>query len=761
MKIIRNAKLSVSNECIPYTNYFANEKVEVNGKPIQLNMELGKAITMMLFSKFSVGEIDGQLFVEFSNIDNSEKYRAKFLRNEDIATLQINGNVTDNSTLIFPIALHSTIFNDEILDLFKSLKEEKKEMLDENCKVKFANLFQEIYLNGRNLEVTVDDVDIAMVHELDKNHTEIFCENNFKTVKAPVSEKKVLPIDFGRELTEKEIACIPHYNLAKMFIPKIVRNIAYSISKGAKSSFFYGPAGIGKTTATDIICQLANLPMKAIVNCTNELDQYVLAKWIPQGETFVLKRSAVTDAIENGGAVVFEELNFGNPKHMSFLFSILDQRNLVVLDDGSVIKVHPAFRFFATFNPSYSGTNPVNKALLRRFNTGMFFEEMSDEQLHTIIDEYVSFDTASRMILVYNKMREKLIIEQREEFIVSPRDLIAWAKAIKYSDVFEAANSTIVGCALDDKEFRTWIKDIVDMTFEVSNSIKETTVQKMKSFETISPEKKALIPFMDKALYKRIPEAIAIEKQLSDGTATSAIFFGGTGTGKSTLCDCICDDIGCPVIAVVNCTSSLDRYILGKWTPSGTGFVFKKSKVTEAIENGGAVFFEEINFGDPRCMSFLHSMMDNRKFVELDDGSVIKVHPDFRMFATMNPGYDGTQMLNPALYNRFNIKLYVGELEVASIKNFITSTYGTSNEDFDIMLSVYNAVKSKIVEEEREVAIAPDMIKNWARELSNGFDIFESSEMTIVNIALDDNEFRNWIKQIVDAVVARKANERN
>jgi MoxR-like ATPase len=149
--------------------------------------------------------------------------------------------------------------------------------------------------------------------------------------------------------------------------------------------------------------------------------------------------------------------------------------------------------------------------------------------------------------------------------------------------------------------------------------------------------------------------------------------------------------------------------------------------------------------------------MDHRKFVELDNGEIIKVHPNFRLFATMNPGYEGTSMLNLALYDRFDIKLYVGELEAKSIKGFIQSTYNTSDEDFDIMLSVYNAVKSKIVQEERDEVIAPDIMKNWAREIANGFSVIEAAEITIYNISLDDRDFRKWIEKVVSSIVKKAA----
>lgn len=705
------------------------------------------SVVKMLFTEnFCVGAIDNMRQKIFCEYNNS---KALVYIKDNVAAIKVDGlngvsssNVEALNVVAFYLFVAILIQDEELMVNYQKLSQNNNWENTDSFNAFAKSLFK------KAKPIFVDIIEEPFIVQVVENMNDLFGKTKHFNCIAPANKVKVPKINFGK-MSEWEKQCIPVIG-EDIYVSDTVDRIALSVANGAKSTFFYGGAGLGKSTAVDIICSKIGLPVKAVVNCTSDLDHTILGKWIPEKNSFTFKRSMVTEAIENGGAVVFEELNFANPKYTSFLFSILDDYQRVILDDGSEIKVNPNFRFFATLNPSYAGTNHMNKALMRRFNVGMFFEEMSEEQLKKLISAYVPQKIASGMIQVYNKIREKIISEEREE-IITPRYLKNWAKASQYTDIISAAQYTILGCAVADTEFRQLIEDMVDATFEdnIHGKLENVPIKKMTGF---TEEQLALVPKKDKSIYKRHADA-AIMKMIADGTATSMIIYGGTGTGKSTMEQCICDDIGCPIVEVINCTSALDHFVLGKWIPVKDGFEFKKSKVTEAIENGGAVLFEEINFGDPRFMSFFHSLMDHRKFVELDDGSIVKVHPNFRLFATMNPGYEGTNTLNKALYDRFELKLFVDDLSIDSIKTFVQEQYKISNHDFSIMSATYSVVKEKILLEERDEVISPDIIKNWAREINNGFSLYEAAELTILNISLYDMEFRHWISNIINNLI--------
>ena len=62
------------------------------------------------------------------------------------------------------------------------------------------------------------------------------------------------------------------------------------------------------------------------------LRSFILGKFIPEGDKIVFKESYVTKAIRDGGAVVFEEINFAIlPKNLSHMLGI-DYKNIANSD---------------------------------------------------------------------------------------------------------------------------------------------------------------------------------------------------------------------------------------------------------------------------------------------------------------------------------------------------------------------------------------------------------------------------------------------
>lgn len=79
----------------------------------------------------------------------------------------------------------------------------------------------------------------------------------------------------------------------------------------------------------------------------------------------------VPDFLENGGVLLFNEINFLPDKISTALFSLLDERrNVTLLDkDNDVISADPAkpLLLAADCNPEYLGTRPLNQAFRNRF----------------------------------------------------------------------------------------------------------------------------------------------------------------------------------------------------------------------------------------------------------------------------------------------------------------------------------------------------------------------------------------------------------
>lgn len=235
---------------------------------------------------------------------------------------------------------------------------------------------------------------------------------------------------------------------------------------------------------------------------------------------------------------------------------------------------------------------------------------------------------------------------------------------------------------------------------------------------------------------------------VANGDMLSVLFHGPAGTGKTMSCKLVAQTIALPIMETINCTENLDEFVLGKYIPQDDRIVFMESQVTKAIRDGGCVVFEEINFARPQYLAFLNSLLDDNGFVRLDNGEVVRRHPHFRFFATMNIGYFGTKELNQALYNRFGGIVEIAALPDEAISRMLTARVPSCEPEISKLLGVYRKLKKKIESEELDVVISPRNLENWAR-LAKYEGYIRAAEKTIVPIAKCDRALEEAIRGVI------------
>jgi len=246
-------------------------------------------------------------------------------------------------------------------------------------------------------------------------------------------------------------------------LQKELYSLCNAVQSGdCRTVLFHGPAGTGKTIACKLVCQAVALPILETINCTENLDEYVLGKYIPQGDKIIFSESYLTKAIRDGGAVVFEEINFAKPQYLAFLNSLLDDNGFVRLDSGDSVKRHQNFRFFATMNLGYYGTKELNQALFNRFNAVIELPALPDDAIRKMLSvrvpECIPF--IEKMLGVYHKLRKKIENEELE-IVISPRNIENWARLSKHEGFIQASEKTIIPIAKNDRALESAIKGII------------------------------------------------------------------------------------------------------------------------------------------------------------------------------------------------------------------------------------------------------------------------------------------------------------
>ena len=132
----------------------------------------------------------------------------------------------------------------------------------------------------------------------------------------------------------------------------------------------YGPTGPGKTSAVVAWAASRKLRMATVSGNAALEPSQLIGKYIPDGNGGICWIDGpVTDVVRNGGVLCLDEVNFISPKIYTVLYSLLDERRCLILLDhkGETVEAHKDLTIFATMNPNYIGTTPLNFAFRNRF----------------------------------------------------------------------------------------------------------------------------------------------------------------------------------------------------------------------------------------------------------------------------------------------------------------------------------------------------------------------------------------------------------
>ena len=145
--------------------------------------------------------------------------------------------------------------------------------------------------------------------------------------------------------------------------------------------------------------------------------------------------------------------------------------------------------------------------------------------------------------------------------------------------------------------------------------------------------------------------------RLARDEAINVLIEGPTGTGKSLVGEVFAATDEMPFLALpVN--GGIDPGIVwGNWQvqPDRT-LRWVDSAATLIFKYGGVLQYDECNMASASVNAAFHDVLSGARRLTLMEkgGEVLTAHPDLLMIGTMNPGYEGTMILNEAHSRRFD-----------------------------------------------------------------------------------------------------------
>jgi cobaltochelatase CobS len=188
----------------------------------------------------------------------------------------------------------------------------------------------------------------------------------------------------------------------------------------------------------------------------------------------------------------------------------------------------------------------------------------------------------------------------------------------------------------------------------------------------------------------------------------------------------------------LNGATTVDEF-LGKLLINEQGTYWVNGVLVDAMQSGDWILLDEINATLPEIAFCLHSLLDDDRMVVLMeyDGRIVRPHPNFRLFASMNPTeagrYGGTKTLNEALLDRFPIVIRMDYLaEDEEIEAVMAQSGNQDRELVQRMVRLANDVRAAVRNEKVFGSFSTRRVVDWAR-MALDFDVRESAGYTVLS----------------------------
>lgn len=252
----------------------------------------------------------------------------------------------------------------------------------------------------------------------------------------------------------------------------------------------------------------------------------------------------------------------------------------------------------------------------------------------------------------------------------------------------------------------------------------------------------------------------------ANGDIYAMMFIGESGTGKSTAARVIPYKCGLPYVSINFCVNIEESDLIGtmipnpeKQTADDPEFIWQDGLITKAVRNGYTVVLEEINFARPGVLGKLNSLLDENRQIDLPNGEVLKAHKNFRMIATCNIAYEGTNRFNKALINRFEVVHEFKDLEKAeafkAIKERIKSV---DDAKLSTVYQVYELLKKYSKEQGLDIVVSIRQLFNVFRQGKYYVNAYDAVTDIIINGAFVElPEYKdNFVKVLEDTSIKGK-----
>ena len=235
------------------------------------------------------------------------------------------------------------------------------------------------------------------------------------------------------------------------------------------------------------------------------------------------------------------------------------------------------------------------------------------------------------------------------------------------------------------------------------------------------------------------------------------LLVGPKATGKNVLAENLAAVFGRPDWNVSFHIQTDAEALLGADTLAKGAVVFRPGPVVEAAQAGGFLVLDEINMARNEALAVLHSLLDDRRMVDVPGHGRVRLAPAARVIATMNYGYAGTRELNEALASRF-VVLRLPPLSEAGVVHLLEKACPElSKAGRGVLGKLFSAMEEKHAQGEiSSRAVDLRGLLAAVRLMRRGLSPLRALSMGLVDKCMEEDE-RGIAEDVLQLFVAKEA----
>ena len=228
-------------------------------------------------------------------------------------------------------------------------------------------------------------------------------------------------------------------------------------------------------------------------------------------------------------------------------------------------------------------------------------------------------------------------------------------------------------------------------------------------------------------------------------------FSGPAGTGKTTYAEIIAGAPNLPFQLVVG-KAGVDSSVYFGYESivshdGASQTRWHDGNVTQAARYGALLLFDEINLTEPEIIGSMNTLLDNSRAIVLDNGEVVKAHPNFTYIEAMNigSGYDGTSKMNNSHVDRcerhIRFGLFSQDKEILILKK---RTGYTNDRILKKLVQIESIIRQRI-EDPSTQFVSIRRVEAWIKEAKYTGEWVESSLDTMISpLCLQDETCQDF-----------------